>query len=241
MATATTPCAAGDLIELARRARSGDTTARNELVERNLGLVKVIAIRFEGRGLDTPDLFQEGVTGLMRAAERFDPETHDNGFAAYAGVWIGRAIKQAIRHSGLVRLPEYLHRQGERPPRRVDNHLDGHGEADGNRLDTLPNPKAAGPSERIERAEASLALCAAIRKLPNREMAVVVWHFGLDGSPGRSAFEIGRELRLGTRAVIAAIDRGLELLRPDPRIASRVPTRQPSAYPDRCDPRRPRP
>jgi RNA polymerase sigma factor (sigma-70 family) len=47
---------------------------RDDLVTANAGLVRAIAARFVGRGLDWDDLVQEGTLGLMRAAEKFEPE-----------------------------------------------------------------------------------------------------------------------------------------------------------------------
>jgi hypothetical protein len=60
---------------LARLRAASDVSvrARTRLVESHLRLVTAIARRHTGRGLDLPDLAQEGTIGLMRAIERFDP------------------------------------------------------------------------------------------------------------------------------------------------------------------------
>src|SRR5262249_31450981 len=59
---------------LARVQRASDEAARarTRLVESHLRLVTAIARRYLQRGLDLPDLVQEGTIGLMRAIERFD-------------------------------------------------------------------------------------------------------------------------------------------------------------------------
>src|SRR5205823_11446175 len=90
---------------LAVRAQGGDLKAREELVVRALPLVARQAKRYAGRDLDIGDLVQEGVIGLLRALERYDPQ-RGVPFAAYAGWWMRQAMQQAVaEQSRAVRLP----------------------------------------------------------------------------------------------------------------------------------------
>jgi RNA polymerase primary sigma factor len=92
-------------LDLSRRARSGNVQARERLIERNLRLVVAVAKRYRGMGLPFEDLIQEGNIGLMKAAERFDPEM-GNRFSTYATWWIRQAIGRAIEDRGrAIRLP----------------------------------------------------------------------------------------------------------------------------------------
>ena len=89
------PAVSGDEAdELARRARAGDDAAREELIRRLLPLVHSTARRYQTEGLEQADLLQEGIVGLLRALQRFDP---DRGvpFAAFATWWIRQSLQEA--------------------------------------------------------------------------------------------------------------------------------------------------
>ncbi|MCQ2576838.1 MAG: hypothetical protein MJ162_08830 [Treponema sp.] len=58
---------------LATKAFSGDKSAQKKLVEANLRLVVKISNRYQGY-MDIDDLVNEGNLGLMKAAEKFNPE-----------------------------------------------------------------------------------------------------------------------------------------------------------------------
>ena len=77
------------------------------LVEDHLGLVmhlaKCYAGSYQGHHiLDLEDLYQEGVLGLMHAAEKFDARKGFR-FSTYATYWIRWAIGQAIMNESLNR------------------------------------------------------------------------------------------------------------------------------------------
>jgi RNA polymerase sigma-B factor len=54
--------------------RTGDRTVRNELIESHRWIAVRCARRFEGRGEPLDDLVQVGQLGVLKAAERFDPD-----------------------------------------------------------------------------------------------------------------------------------------------------------------------
>lgn len=87
------------------RARDGDEEARNLLVRSNLRFVVTIAKRYQSYGLTLMDLINEGNLGLIKAAERFNPERGYH-FISYAVWWIRQSIKYAIQQkASLIRLP----------------------------------------------------------------------------------------------------------------------------------------
>jgi RNA polymerase primary sigma factor len=95
-------------IDLGRRAREGDETARSKLIEKNLRLVIPVAKKYRGMGLPFGDLIQEGNIGLMRAADKFDPEKGFR-FSTYATWWIRQAIQRAVADKGrTIRVPVHM-------------------------------------------------------------------------------------------------------------------------------------
>jgi len=96
-------------IELIVRAKSGDIWARNQVIERNIPLIRKIAKKsITTSTLSDSDLVQEGIFGLVTAIEKFDP-TLGYKFATYAGWWIKQAMFKAVsEQSYALNIPVYI-------------------------------------------------------------------------------------------------------------------------------------
>jgi RNA polymerase primary sigma factor len=81
---------------LIEAAQAGDRRAREELVEAFLPLIAGVARVYRGsEAISRLELMQEGVVGLLRALERYDP-AQDVPFWGYAGWWVRQAMQQLI-------------------------------------------------------------------------------------------------------------------------------------------------
>jgi RNA polymerase primary sigma factor len=118
--------------KLARAARNGDEKAKEKLIKANLRFVVSIAKKYQTSGISLLDLINEGNMGLIKAAEKFDPDRGYH-FISYAVWWIRQAIILAIsQKTSLIRLP--LNRTADMQKiERVHNKLE-------NKLGREPTP-----------------------------------------------------------------------------------------------------
>ena len=83
-------------LRLVIRARNGDTSARDEMIRRYTGFVRMKASSYFLAGGDSEDLLQEGLIGLCKAIRDFrhDKET---SFRSFAELCVTRQIITAIK------------------------------------------------------------------------------------------------------------------------------------------------
>jgi len=92
-------------VALAKRIEKGDLAAKERLINSNLRLVVHVARKYQGQGLAMGDLVQEGMLGLIRAAEKFDWRKGFR-FSTYATIWIRQALQRGLDNTGrTIRLP----------------------------------------------------------------------------------------------------------------------------------------
>jgi RNA polymerase sigma factor (sigma-70 family) len=117
---------------LVAAAQAGDAAARARLVEAFLPRIGAVARTYRHGRVQRTELLQEGVVGLLRALERYDPAL-GTPFWAYAAWWVRQAMQQlvaeltrpvvlsdrALRHLARVRDAQHdaLRRTGREPSR----------------------------------------------------------------------------------------------------------------------------
>lgn len=95
------------ILALIEKSHNGDKNARNELVEKNMGLVYTVARRFGKRGCEMEDLIQIGSIGLLKAIDKFDV-SFEVRFSTYAVPMIAGEIKRFLRDDGMIKVSRSL-------------------------------------------------------------------------------------------------------------------------------------
>ncbi len=216
--------------ELARRWREGgDRLALETLVRANLRFVVSVAKRYRNRGLPLEDLVNEGNLGLLRAAERFEPERGVR-FISYAVWWIRQAILRALARAEAPTLA-----RGGRPSRRSGREGAGgrdaprrlrvvsldepvHGRSGGRLADLVADERFPSPVAGLERRRLRDRIDARLVTLPEREERVLRMYFGLDGTRPLDLAEIGRSLGVSRDRVRQIKARALARLASEPRL-----------------------
>lgn len=90
-------------LDLLKKAKLGDETAKNLLIEYNSPLVKSIVRRYKNKGVEYDDLYQLGCVGFAKAINNFD-ESFNVKFSTYAVPMIAGEIKRFLRDDGSIKV-----------------------------------------------------------------------------------------------------------------------------------------
>ncbi len=171
---------------------------RERLVLHNARLVINIALQFPTNILSIEDIVQEGFSGLMRAAQKYEP-SRGNRFSTYAWYWIRQAIMRAIQtNANLIRWP--AHRAGELLVLKRSRQTEGFmpGERTVKRISRAKIDKkyfseVEEPFQHQQRAETIVAVQQALTTLDTRSRRIFCRRNGLDGKPEETLEEIGEK------------------------------------------------
>eukprot|EP00959_Pyramimonas_sp_CCMP1952_P430152 9009529-Pyramimonas_sp.AAC.1 len=95
-------------LQLQQRLQDGRDSKRL-MVEHNIRLAVHVARNYCNKGVPLGDLVQEGLTGLVKAIEKFNPNLGFR-FSTYAHYWVRQGITRAISdQSRTIRLPVHVY------------------------------------------------------------------------------------------------------------------------------------
>lgn len=94
-------------MELLKKYKNGDKSAREKLISGNLRLVLSVIQKFSGRNENADDLFQVGCIGLIKAIDNFNTDL-DVKFSTYAVPMIIGEIRRFIRDNNPIRISRSL-------------------------------------------------------------------------------------------------------------------------------------
>lgn len=178
-----TPLTHAQTVAIAKRVREGDKRAYNDLLVHNLKYVVSVAKNFRGMGVDFEDLISEGNFGLMKAIEKYEPDTNYR-FTTYAVWWIRNALHKCIerkKNNGIVTeddcLGQYVEEYRERSVIR----------------DSFEN--------REDEDHFNLVVGNMLSHLDERENAIIRLSFGFDGEECMTMEEISAEMGMTVERV----------------------------------------
>lgn len=94
-------------MELLKKYKEGDKSARDKLISGNLRLVLSVIQKFIGKGENADDLFQIGCIGLIKAIDNFNTDL-DVRFSTYAVPMICGEVRRYMRDNNPIRVSRSL-------------------------------------------------------------------------------------------------------------------------------------
>ena len=158
-------------------AQAGDDAAREQLLERNMGVVRKLALELHRQTgesvLDVEDLVQEGCIGLLSAVDRFDAGKGAS-YLAYAAPAVRNAMTDCVR-AALSQFERRLEIDGLQ---RVyhDDVLDADEQM--LRIEAIADPNTQTPEQIILRREQLAELYAGLGSLTAREQTWLLYRYG---------------------------------------------------------------
>ena len=176
------------------------TKEQEKLVTANMGYVVTLARQYKSDILNTNDLVNEGAIGLMKAAEKYDPE-RGKPFVTFAAPYIRRSIEAAISKVNT-----------DTDVRSTDESLPVGSRNNYTLLNVLEDVNAEKADAIVEEDSLNDDLLACVDILTEREHEVVSRYYGLKGWRQTMA-EIAEDMGLKRERVRQERDKAVRKLR----------------------------
>ena len=113
------------LLDYIRKAKNGDSNAKEIIFKENSPLVKSIIRRFINKGIEYDDLYQIACIGFLKALNNFD-ESFCVKFSTYTVPMIIGEIKRYMRDNGAIKVSRTLKILANKINRFIDDYLSSH-------------------------------------------------------------------------------------------------------------------
>ena len=161
--------------QLCSLAREGNKAAEEALIENVMPSIRITASniqkRYSGILLETDDLVQEALIGLLRAIKTYDPETR-NLFLTYVQTIAENAMLDYVRKCASVIPASGSILSLDAPPPGFDS------EANVTYADILPDDYNKNPEHLFIRKETITEVRNALSEISDREQAYLHYRFG---------------------------------------------------------------
>ncbi len=115
-----------ETLSLLRRAKTGDSDAKERLLSNNTSLLKCILKRYLGKGVEYDDLYSLACMGFLKAINGFD-ESFGVRFSTYAVPMIAGEIKRFLRDDGSVKVSRAMKKTARDMNRYIEAYALEHG------------------------------------------------------------------------------------------------------------------
>ncbi len=112
--------------DLIRRAKQGDSSAKETLIVENNNLIKSIVRRYLNKGVEYDDLYQLASMGLLKAINGFD-ESFNVRFSTYAVPMIAGEIKRFMRDDGSIKVSRAIKSTAKQINKYIEQYAAEHG------------------------------------------------------------------------------------------------------------------
>ena len=166
----------------------------------NMRLVVHLAKKYQGMGISLEDLIHEGIIGLCKARDKFDPELKTK-FSSYAALWIKATIRQALNNkSRIIRVPAHKTHIPDIGPKvsQLDSTYQGTYDSE---IET-----------QHEESHLSHKITNLISKLKPRQQEIVKMKFGIDCNEMKT-IEIAKHLGITVQSVNGTIRNAIKIMK----------------------------
>jgi RNA polymerase sigma factor (sigma-70 family) len=172
----------------------------SDLVLSNMRLVVHLAKKYQGMGISLEDLIHEGIIGLCKARDKFNPKL-ETKFSSYAALWIKATIRQALNNkSRTIRIPAHKTHLPDIGPKVsvLDATYQGTYESE---IETIHEESHL--KHKIENL---------MGKLKPRQQEIIKMKFGIDCNEMKT-IEIAKQLKITVQSVNGTIRNAIKIMK----------------------------